>query len=123
MGKKILLIDDTPDQITILRIRLESYGYSVISATDSKQGLEIALKEHPDLILLDVIMPMLNGFKICKILKNDGATKNIPVIMISGYGIDNIDEQSFAAGANDCIHKPYEPQELLKKIKVLLKDA
>jgi CheY-like chemotaxis protein len=121
MGKKILLIEDNPDQITILQLRLESMGYSVISATDSQQGLEIALKDHPDLILLDVIMPKLNGFKACEILKGDPATKHIPIIMVTGYGIDTIDEKSFAAGANDCIRKPYEPDILLQKIKVLLK--
>ncbi|MDD5584213.1 MAG: response regulator [Candidatus Omnitrophica bacterium] len=123
MSEKILLIEDNPDQITILRLRLENAGYFVMTAMDSQEGLKKANEDHPDLILLDVLIPTLNGFKVCKILKSDLATKHIPVVMISGYGIDDIDERSFAAGANDCIRKPYEPEVLLQKIHVLLEQS
>jgi two-component system alkaline phosphatase synthesis response regulator PhoP len=120
MGKKILIIEDEPDQRTIVDVRLKAAGYDVITASDGEEGLLKARNEDPDLILLDIVIPKRDGLEVCATLKSEAGRKRIPIIMLTAYGIDNIEEKSFAVGADDCIRKPYESKELLQKIKSLL---
>lgn len=120
MAKKILFIEDEPDQRTIIEVRLRAAGYDVITAGDGEEGLAKTRLARPDLILLDIVIPKHDGFEVCAILKGDPETKKIPIIMLTAYGADRVEEKSFAAGADDCISKPYEPQELLQKIKSFL---
>jgi two-component system cell cycle response regulator len=118
--KKILFIEDEPDQIMMISLRLQKSDYAVISATDGEQGLKMAAAEKPDLILLDVIMPGMDGFEVARRLRSSPATKNIPIISTTAAGMDDIERQCIAAGASDCVRKPYDSTDLLAKIKRLL---
>ena len=120
-AKKILFIEDEPDQIMMVSLRLEKSGYAVITSMDGEEGLRKAHAEHPDLILLDIIMPGLDGLEVCRRLKKHPETKHIPVISTTAAGVDDIEHQCFSAGADDCIRKPYDSSELLTKIQRFLK--
>ncbi|MBI4711191.1 MAG: response regulator [Candidatus Omnitrophica bacterium] len=118
--KKILFIDDEPDQIMMISLRLKKNGYAVISAMDGEQGLKKASEEKPDLILLDVLMPGIDGLEVCRRLRKDPATKHIPIVATTAAGADDIELQCRAAGADDCVRKPYDSPDLLTKIRQLL---
>lgn len=114
--KKILFIEDEIDLVAMMKIRLEASGYEMSFAYDGQAGLEMAQKENPDLILLDVVLPELDGLKVCRILKNSQETKSIPIIIISASGGKELPQRSLAAGADDFIWKPFDAGELLNKI-------
>ncbi len=118
--KKILFIEDEPDQIRMISLRLEKSGYEVISSLEGEQGLKKAAAEKPDLILLDVIMPGMDGFEVARRLRKNPVTKHIPIIFTTAAGMDDVEQQCFTAGADDCIRKPYDSADLLRKIKRLL---
>jgi CheY-like chemotaxis protein len=118
--KRILFVEDEPDQVMMISLRLAKNGYEVISSTDGEEGLKKAVAEQPDLILLDVIMPGIDGLEVCRRLKKDPATRHIPVISTTAAGVDDIEHQCFAAGADDCVRKPYDSSELLAKIQRFL---
>jgi CheY-like chemotaxis protein len=118
--KKILFIEDEPDQIMMISLRLEKSGYAVISSMDGELGLKKAAAEKPDLILVDVIMPGIDGFEVCRRLRKDPATKHIPIISTTAAGMDDVEHQCMTAGADDCVRKPYDSADLLVKIKRLL---
>lgn len=118
--KKILFIEDEPDQITIVRMRLETSGFEFVSADNGKEGLKKAVSEKPDLILLDIIMPGMSGLEVCAKLRKNPKTASIPVIATTAAGIDDLERQCFAAGVDDCVRKPYEAEDLLKKIRHLI---
>lgn len=118
--KKIMIVDDEVDVVELLRSRLESIGYRVCAAYDGGDALTMVKKEKPSLILLDVVLPSVNGYDVCGILKKDGATKHIPVIMLTVKGkIGDIDE-GILSGADDYIPKPYDLNELIDRIKKLI---
>lgn len=124
MGKKkIIFIEDEPDQIMMVKIRLEASDFEFISAMDGKEGLEMVHKESPDLILLDAVMPKMSGFEVCRRLKQDTQTKDIPVIMITASGARDIDRKCLACGADEVIRKPYESITLVAKIKKFFSDS
>ena len=118
--RKILFIEDEPDQIMMISLRLEKNDYEVISSMDGEEGLRRAVLEKPDLILVDVIMPGMDGFEVCRRLRRDLATKHIPIISTTAAGIDDVEQQCLAAGADDCVRKPYDSSDLLAKIRHLL---
>jgi len=124
MGKKILLIDDEEDIITTVSVRLESAGYVVISAKDGEQGLDLLTKENPDLVLLDIMMPNMNGYQMLQKLKEKTKQYGVkrikpPVIVITakGEGVRDLFEME---GITDYIVKPFESQDLLDRIKKAL---
>jgi DNA-binding response OmpR family regulator len=119
--KKILLIEDEPDQVTMLKIRLEANGFKVISATDGGIGIKKAYAEKPDIILLDLLLPNIDGFHVCKCLKEDNKTSAIPIIIVTGSDMKNIERVCEECGADDFLRKPYESRELVKKATKLLK--
>ena len=119
--RKILFVDDEPDQVMMVSLRLQKSGYAVVSAVDGEEGLKKAREEKPALILLDVLMPGLDGFEVCRRLRKDPVTKSIPIIATTAAGVDDIESQCRAAGADDCVRKPYDSADLLKKICQLLK--
>lgn len=119
-SKKILFIEDEPDQIMMISLRLKKNGYTVISALDGDEGLKKAVREKPDLILADVIMPGIDGFEVCRRLRADPATAHIPIISTTAAGADDIEYQCRQAGADDCVRKPYASSDLLAKIQALL---
>lgn len=114
--KKILLIEDEADFVMMIKMRLEANNYETISACDGKEGLNRARQENPDLILLDVLIPKVNGLTLCRQLKDDFKTKNIPIIIVSASGGSDLPKRSRDAGADDIIIKPFEAKELLDKI-------
>ena len=118
--KKILFIEDEPDQIVMISLRLEKNGYEVISSLDGEEGVEMAIKEKPDLVLADVIMPGIDGFEVCRRLRKNPLTTHIPIISTTAAGMDDVEHQCITAGADDCVRKPYDSADLLMKIKRLL---
>lgn len=120
MGKKILFIEDEPDQIMMIKMRLEANNYEFVSAPDGEEGLKKAFEIKPDLVLLDLVMPKMDGYEVCRRLKKDPETSNIPILLITASGARDIEEKCIEAGANACIKKPCESKELLAKIKKLL---
>jgi CheY-like chemotaxis protein len=118
--RKILFIEDEPDQVMMISLRLEKSGYEVISSMDGEEGLQMAVTEKPDLILLDVVMPGMDGFEVCRRLRKDPVTKHIPIISTTAAGMDDVEHQCMTAGADDCVRKPYDSADLLMKIQRLL---
>ena len=120
MGKKkILLADDEEDIKTVIKLYLESKGYDVVTSYDGLDTLDKVKAEKPDLILLDIMMPVINGFEVCKQLKADENTSDIPIVMLSAASHAYSVEQAIEAGAVDYIMKPFEPpriEAILKKI-------
>jgi DNA-binding response OmpR family regulator len=122
--KKILIVDDERDIVKALMIRLQRAGYDVIAAFDGAQGVFMAHKENPDLIILDIRMPSGNGFSVAERLKRSAPTLTIPVIFLTGSPETNAEEKARALGARFYIKKPYDPEELLDAIKrALEKDS
>jgi DNA-binding response OmpR family regulator len=120
--KRILLVEDEPELNRAIKIRLEAAGFEIISAMDGEEGLEMARKEKPDLIVLDLILPNMSGFDVCHKLKIDKEYKDIPIIMLTAKFQPNDIRFGIAMGADAYITKPYESQELFTKIGELLKD-
>jgi DNA-binding response OmpR family regulator len=117
---KILVVDDEIYIVHILDFSLGMEGYEVLTALDGEQAVEKARAEHPDLIVLDIMMPKLDGYETCKILKAGDDTKGIPVILLSAKG-RNIDQKiGFEVGADDYITKPFSPRKLVERINALL---
>ena len=122
--KKILVVDDERDIVKALMIRLQGAGYDVVTAFDGAQGVFMAHKEKPDLIILDIRMPAGNGFSVAERLKRSDHTLTIPVIFLTGSPETNAEEKARAVGARFYIKKPYDPEELLDAIKrALEKDS
>jgi two-component system alkaline phosphatase synthesis response regulator PhoP len=117
---KILVVDDEIYIVHILDFSLGMEGYEVVTALDGEQAVERALAEKPDLIVLDIMMPKLDGYETCRILKKDEATRDIPVILLSAKG-RNIDQKiGFEVGADDYITKPFSPRKLVERINTIL---
>ncbi|MGE5400360.1 MAG: response regulator transcription factor [Ignavibacteriales bacterium] len=119
--KKILVIDDHPDSVFLLQDRLQREGFEVITAYDGQSGLEKAINELPDLVLLDVMMPGLNGLEVCRTLVNTPGTKDIPVILVTAKTEAEGTKEGLQAGAFDYIRKPVNKVELLARINSALK--
>ena len=119
--KKILIIDDLPENVFILQDRLIQEGYEVITSYDGNDGIQKAYSSLPDLILLDVMMPDISGFEVCKILVNDEKTKHIPIILVTAKAGAEDTKEGLEAGAFDYIKKPFNRVELLARVKSALK--
>src|SRR5262249_42742723 len=109
----ILVIEDSPTVLTMASSILSSAGHQVMTATDGEQAVQRALDARPDLVLLDVILPGYNGFQVCRVLKANPATADIPVIMLTSKDTDRDREWGIAQGAQDYIVKPFKPETLL----------
>ena len=120
--KKILYIDDEPEQLFVIRARLEANGFSVMTASKGKIGLAKAKEDPPDLIILDLLMPEMSGFELCKKLKSSSKTRHIPVIFITASGIRDLEEQAQKVGAEISLRRPYESSELLGIVQSLLEE-
>jgi len=120
--KKILIVDDERDIIKALMIRLQGAGYDVVTAFDGAQGVFMAHKEKPDLIILDIRMPAGNGFSVAQRLKRSTHTFTIPVIFLTGSPDKGSEEKAMALGARFYIKKPYDPEELLDAIRRALEE-
>jgi two-component system alkaline phosphatase synthesis response regulator PhoP len=117
---RILVVDDEIYIVHILDFSLGMEGYEVLTALDGEQALEKARTEKPDLIVLDIMMPKLDGYETCKRLKADAETKDVPVILLSAKG-RNVDQKvGFEVGADDYITKPFSPRKLVERINAIL---
>ncbi len=114
MAKLILIIDDEPKNIILLRDLLQVSGYSTNEATNGKLGVELAKTSKPDLILMDIQMPEMDGLEATRILKTDAATKDIPILALSSYAMKGDKERILAAGCDGYLAKPLDIKELLK---------
>lgn len=119
--KKILIIDDEPDILEMLVLRLEANNYEVISATDGQKGLDKARTENPDLIILDLMLPKIDGYKVCRMIKFDEKYKKIPVILFTARSQEADIKLGLEVGADAYITKPFEPSFFLAKVAELLK--
>jgi len=120
--KKILVVDDESNVREIVKMRLTINGYSVITAADGLEGLNMARSEKPDLIVLDVMLPKMDGFKVCRMLKGDEQYQNIPIILFTAKVQESDRQTGEAQGADAYLTKPYKPEELIAKIKEFLKE-
>jgi len=115
--KKILVVDDSRTALFMVTTILRKERYELVTASDGEQALEMASSEHPDLILMDVIMPRKTGFEACRELKRREDTKAIPVILVTTRGEGENVEAGFQSGCNDYVTKPINAQELLTKVR------
>jgi two-component system alkaline phosphatase synthesis response regulator PhoP len=120
MTKKILVVEDEAELTNAIQIRLEQAGYEVLIAYDGKEGLEKAREENPDLIVLDLMLPKMDGYKVCRMLKFDAKYKKIPVVMLTARTQEKDESLGYEVGADVFITKPFKYQVLLSKIRELL---
>ena len=120
MPKKILIVDDEPDLLEMVQISLETEGYECIVAYDGFRALDRARKEKPDLIILDVMLPGLNGYKVCRLLKFDEQYKHIPIIMLTAEAQEKDRLTGEETGADYYMTKPFEADKLIAKVSEFL---
>ena len=120
MTKRILVIDDEPELVKAIQIRLEIAGYETLVAHDGMEGLDKARKEKPDLILLDLMLPKMDGYKVCALIKRDKNYSKIPVIMLTARTLEKQQKLGIELGADAYITKPFQYEVVLAKIKELL---
>lgn len=117
---KILVVDDEAVNVEVLRAWLEHAGYAVVAASDGNEAISMAESERPDLILLDVIMPQLNGFRVCKRLKASEETRAIPIVFLTGADFKQAQDRAIESGADGYLAKPIGSQELLGMVRAML---
>lgn len=118
---KILVVDDRPDNVYFLQSRLQAENFLVITAFSGPEGIEKAKTSKPDLILLDIMMPGMDGYEVCKILTNDEETKDIPIILVTAKVDSNDVAEGLKVGAFDYIKKPFDKIELIARINSALR--
>ncbi len=120
---KILIVDDEPNIVEAIRYNLEREGFRTLVAPDGKRALELAQREAPDLITLDVMLPELDGWEVCRLLRQDRRTKSILIIMLTVKGDEAEKIVGLELGADDYMTKPFSPKELVARVKALLRRA
>jgi DNA-binding response OmpR family regulator len=120
MAKKVLIVEDEDLIVRVLSIRLEGLGYKVFSAVDGEEGLKAARREKPDLVILDIGLPGIDGTTLCELIKSSPETKDVKVIMLTGKKLVGDMEKSFEAGADAYVNKPYEWARLQAHIEKLI---
>jgi DNA-binding response OmpR family regulator len=116
----VLVADDDPDILALVRFRLERDGYEVLSAPDGETALDLALARTPDLAVLDVMMPRLDGYELTRRLREHGPTTGIPIILLTARVQEPDLERGFEAGADDYVTKPFSPQALGERVQAAL---
>jgi DNA-binding response OmpR family regulator len=120
---RVLVVDDEADLVRILQFGLQAIGYHVETASDGQEGLKKARELKPDIILLDLMLPKLDGYKVCRLLKFDERYKNIPIIILSARTQEGDQLLAMEMGANRFVTKPYDFAEVLSHIETLLKSV
>ncbi|MCM2255025.1 MAG: response regulator [Vicinamibacteria bacterium] len=118
--KKILLVDDSSTALMMNRMLLSKEPYDVVTARDGAEAVEKALSEHPDLVVMDVVMPRMTGFEACAALRANAATRTLPVLLVTTRGEGENVERGFEAGCTDYITKPVNGAELIAKVRNVL---
>ena len=121
MKEKILIVEDDKDIAKMLEYNLKKEGFKVIGASDGEDALDLAVRQYPDLILLDLMLPGIDGLEVCKSLKKEGKTSAIPVIMLTAKGQESDKVVGLELGADDYVTKPFSPRELIARIKAVLR--
>jgi two-component system, cell cycle response regulator DivK len=121
MTKRILVVEDQEDNRQILRDLLASAGFEMIEAEDGEQALVKAAEHKPDLVLMDIQLPLLDGYEATRRIKADPQLQHIPVIVVTSYALSGDEEKARAAGCDAYVAKPYSPRALLAKIREYLK--
>jgi DNA-binding response OmpR family regulator len=116
----VLVADDDPDILALVRFRLERDGYEVLSAPDGETALDLALARTPDIAVLDVMMPRLDGYEVTRRLREHGPTTGIPIILLTARVQEPDLERGFDAGADDYVTKPFSPQALGERVQAAL---
>ena len=114
---RILVVEDQPDSRRIIRDMLASTDYEIIEAEDGEQALAAVAKQRPDLILMDIQLPIMDGYTATRRIKADPKLRSIPIIAVTSYALDGEEKIAKAAGCDDYVPKPYSPRELLAKIR------
>ena len=122
MTKMILIVEDEPKNLKLFRDLLQASGYSTIEATDGKQGVELAKANKPDLILMDVMMPKMDGLEATQILKADATTGNIPILALTSYAMKGDRERILEAGCDGYLAKPVNIKEFLQEVTKYLSE-
>jgi DNA-binding response OmpR family regulator len=117
---RILIVDDEPDLLSMLRFGLELDGFEVIEASDGEQGLDLARSRDPNLIVLDLMLPRMDGYKVCRALKFDARYRNIPIFILSARTAEKDKRLALDLGADEFMTKPYEVKALVAKIRAKL---
>lgn len=118
--KKIIIVDDEPDILKTIEIFLKGEGFNVITAADGITALDKIRRERPDLVILDIMLPKLDGYKVCRMLKFDSKFKTIPVVILTARAQEVDEKKAKEVHADAYITKPFQPDVLLEKIKSLL---
>jgi DNA-binding response OmpR family regulator len=118
--RTVLVADDDEDILQLVSFRLQRAGYTVVTAADGQQALAAAREHRPDLAVLDVMMPGLNGYEVTRQLRADPATQAIPVILLTARVQEADVSRGFEAGADDYLRKPFSPQELRSRVQAIL---
>ncbi len=120
MSKRIVIADDEAHILRVMSMKLTNAGYEVLTAVDGEEALELCAKEKPDLLITDYQMPVMSGLELCKQLRSDDETRNIPAIMLTARGFDIEPSEMVAAGITAVLAKPFSPREVLAKVNDLL---
>lgn len=121
MSKKILAVDDDPDILTLVRYNLEKEGFKVSTVESGEEALEKTRKTKPDLLVLDLMLPGMDGLEVCRLLKSDASLKHIPVIMLTAKGEETDIVVGLELGADDYLTKPFSPKVLAARVRALLR--
>jgi DNA-binding response OmpR family regulator len=120
-GKRILVVDDEVDILSMIKLRLKASGFEVITAENGTDGLRLAKELHPDLIVLDIMLPGIDGYQVCRLLKFDHNYKDIPIVMLTARSQEEDRLWGKKTGADYYLTKPFEFNDLLNKVNELLK--
>ena len=118
--QKVLIADDEAHILHIVSMKLTNAGYEVVTAVDGEEALELCLAEKPDLLITDFQMPYLTGLQLCRRLRQNRQTRNLPVLMLTARGFDIEPHEMAATGIADVLSKPFSPREVLGKVQELL---
>ena len=122
MTKRILIIEDQEDNRTIMRDLLTSAGFELIEAVDGEEGVRLAQSERPDLILMDIQLPLIDGYEATRQIWTFGDLKSTPIIAVTSYALSGDEARSREAGCNGYVAKPFSPRQLLAKVREFLPD-
>jgi len=121
MKEKILVVEDEQDIVKMLEYNLKKEGFRTLSVYDGEDALDSASREHPDLIVLDLMLPGIDGLEVCKTLKSESKTASIPIIMLTAKSQESDKVVGLELGADDYVTKPFSPRELIARIKAVLR--
>ena len=122
MTKRILIIEDQEDNRTIMRDLLTGAGFELIEAADGEEGVKLAQRERPDLILMDIQLPVIDGYEATRRIKAIVELKSIPIIAVTSYALSGDEAKTRAAGCDGYVAKPFSPRQLLAKVREFLPD-